>query len=53
MEDFEFKSIIKISDRPELISRAAAWFSDKWSVPQSAYEKSMRCLLYTSDAADD
>lgn len=42
MEDFEFKSIIKISDRPELISRAAAWFSDKWSVPQSAYEKSMR-----------
>ena len=42
MEDFEFKNIIKISDRPELISRAAAWFSDKWSVPQSAYEKSMR-----------
>ena len=33
--------IIKISEHPELLQAAAKWFSDKWSVPLSAYIESM------------
>lgn len=34
-------SIIRISDRPELLERAARWFQEKWQVPEEAYRESM------------
>lgn len=33
--------IIKLSDHPARKERAAVWFSQKWSVPLSAYRESM------------
>lgn len=40
----EYK-IIRISDEPEYISRAAQWFCDKWRVPLEAYLDSMNEAL--------
>ena len=34
-------NIIKIKNHPELISRAADWFHEKWYVPAEEYRKSM------------
>ena len=34
--------ILPLRDAPELLARAAAWFSSKWSVPVEAYQESMR-----------
>jgi len=33
--------ILDIRSHPELISKAARWFSQKWSVPEEAYRESM------------
>ena len=33
--------IVKLSDRPELKEKAAAWYSSKWSVPEEAYLESI------------
>lgn len=40
--------IIKISDKPEILQTAAKWFSEKWSVPLSAYIESMKDSLKTT-----
>ena len=34
--------ILRISEHPELIEKAAKWFSDKWNVPYAAYAESMQ-----------
>ena len=34
-------TIVKLSQRRNLIDRAAAWFSDKWRIPLDAYRDSM------------
>ena len=34
--------ILRIGENSRLISRAAAWFNSKWSVPAEEYEQSMR-----------
>ncbi|GAA6490909.1 MAG TPA: GNAT family N-acetyltransferase [Candidatus Bariatricus faecipullorum] len=37
--------IIRLTDRPELMERAAGWFHEKWGVPLEAYLESMEeCL---------
>lgn len=33
--------MIDLTRRPELAGRAAAWFHDKWDIPQEAYRESM------------
>ena len=38
-------SIIRLTDRPELKARAAAWFHAKWGVPEQAYLDSMEAAL--------
>lgn len=35
-------AVTRISERPELIEQAAAWFHEKWKIPLSAYLESMR-----------
>jgi len=37
--------IVKISDKPEFLHTAAKWFSEKWSVPLTAYIASMEDSL--------
>lgn len=37
--------ILRISQHPELLPRAAAWFHGKWGIPLSAYEESMQAAL--------
>ena len=38
-------SLVPLRDRPDMLSRAAAWFHQKWSVPLEAYRESMEeCL---------
>ena len=36
---------ITLRQRPELLSRAAAWFHEKWGVPQEAYLECMQAYL--------
>lgn len=37
--------IVRLEERPELKSRAAEWFHEKWGIPLSAYLESMEeCL---------
>ena len=37
--------IISLADCPEIKSRAAQWFHEKWDIPAEAYEESMdECL---------
>jgi len=33
--------IVKLADHPELKEKAAKWFSDKWSIPEKAYQESI------------
>lgn len=41
--------ILKIREHPELAAKAAAWFHQKWSVPEEAYAESMaQCLQNVS-----
>ena len=37
--------ILRISQHPELLPQAAAWFHGKWGIPFSAYEESMEEAL--------
>ena len=37
--------ILRISQHPELLPQAAAWFHGKWGIPLSAYEESMEEAL--------
>ena len=39
------KTIIALRERPELLERAAAWFHEKWGVPEEAYRACMRAYL--------
>lgn len=34
--------VTRIADQPELIEKAAAWFSEKWSIPIEEYQTSMQ-----------
>lgn len=40
----------KIREHPELADLAAAWFHQKWGIPQEAYEESIRDCLTGTDA---
>lgn len=42
------RHIVRISDRPELISELADWFHSKWGIPREAYLESMREALNSS-----
>ncbi len=37
--------ILRIGEHPELSDSAAAWFHQKWGIPQSAYRESMEDCL--------
>ena len=38
-------SLVPLRERPDMLSQAAAWFHQKWSVPLEAYRESMgECL---------
>ena len=37
--------ILRISQHPELLPRAAAWFHGKWGIPRAAYVESMQVPL--------
>lgn len=44
--DMEGEQIVRLTDRPALRDRAAAWFHEKWGIPLAAYQESMdQCLL--------
>ena len=34
-------TLIRLSDRPELLDAAADWFHEKWKIPRAAYAASM------------
>lgn len=36
----EYK-IVNLSQKPEILDRAARWFHEKWEVPLEAYRESM------------
>lgn len=36
---------ISLRERPDLLSKAAAWFSEKWGVPKEAYAECMRSCI--------
>lgn len=38
-------SLVPLRDRPDMLSRAAAWFHQKWGVPMEAYRESMEDCL--------
>ncbi len=38
-------SYVTLRDRPELLDEAAAWFHDKWGVPEAAYRECMTACL--------
>lgn len=38
-------TLVNLRDRPALLPRAAAWFSEKWAVPRQAYADSMQACL--------
>ena len=39
------KAVWPLEDVPELLPKAAKWFSEKWGIPEEEYRKSMReCL---------
>ena len=43
-------AVIEMRERPELLSRAAAWFHEKWGVPEAVYMESISaCLSGASD----
>ena len=40
--------ILKIQEHPALVERAAAWFHEKWGIPEEAYLESMADCLKAS-----
>lgn len=44
----EREKILKIREHPELPGRAAAWFHQKWGIPEEAYRESMADCLKAS-----
>ena len=37
--------VVRLTDRPDLLDQAAAWFHSKWGIPEEAYRESMeQCL---------
>jgi len=37
--------IVRLTDRPDMLERAAQWFHEKWGIPLEAYRESMEeCL---------
>ena len=40
--------ILKIQEHPALVERAAAWFHEKWGIPEEAYHESMADCLKAS-----
>lgn len=47
MEQYQ---IVSLRQQPELRSRAAQWFHQKWGVPLAAYLESMDACLHGTDA---
>lgn len=41
-------NICKIQEHPELAQKAAAWFHEKWGIPEAAYRESMADCLKAS-----
>ncbi len=41
--------IVRIRDYPVLLKKAAAWFNDKWHIPQETYYQSMKDCLENND----
>ena len=37
--------IVRLRERPEFLRQAAAWFHEKWGVPEEAYRESMEACL--------
>ena len=37
--------ILKLSDFPEYLERAAVWFSDKWDIPAEIYKESIQTSI--------
>lgn len=37
--------LVRLTDRPELLDRAAVWFHEKWGIPLEAYRESMQAAL--------
>lgn len=37
--------ITKICDRPDLLAESAAWFADKWGIPEEVYKESMQAYI--------
>ena len=42
------RKIIPLKTAPALIPRAAAWFSEKWGIPVSAYRESMESAVHSA-----
>ena len=40
-----FMKILKLSDFPEYLERAAVWFSDKWDIPAEIYKESIQTSI--------
>lgn len=38
-------ALVNLRARPELLARAAAWFHEKWSVPEAAYRERISAYL--------
>lgn len=38
-------TLIKLTEQPELLARAARWFHEKWGIPEEAYRESMEEAL--------
>ena len=38
-------SLVRLTERPELLPRAAHWFHEKWGVSEEAYRESMEACL--------
>lgn len=42
----EHRRFVKLREEPRRLEAAAAWFHQKWGIPQEAYRASMEeCLL--------
>ena len=41
---------IRLTERPELLERAACWFHEKWGIPAETYRESMETCLTGSSA---
>lgn len=43
-------SLVRLTERPELLPRAARWFHEKWGIPEEAYRESMEACLAGKNA---